>query len=67
MSIDSARRRFGATPYRGRSTCRPHPWILASFARFWACVETPCILLAVTLANLAIVKIVDALLDALHN
>lgn len=71
MSIGSARRRFGAWPHRSRTGDygRPSlaPDIAGAVKTAWACLEVLCILIGVTLGGVAVVRIVDALLDALHN
>ncbi|WP_457798235.1 hypothetical protein [Methylocystis sp. S23] len=60
MSIGSARRRFGATPCHGL-------WPAPRRIGIWRYFEATCILAGITFGNIAIVKIVDAFLDALHN
>lgn len=67
MSIGSARRRYDATLCRDRSTNPERPWLIASIGAAWRCLETPCVLISITVGAIAVVKIVDALLDALHN
>lgn len=67
MSIGSARRRYGATPCRDRSADPERPWRVAGLGAVWRCLETPCILIAIAVGNIAVVKVVDALLEALHN
>jgi hypothetical protein len=67
MSMGSAWRRFGATPCRIGPAKGPRPRLVAGIRQIWRRLEFPCILVALTLGNIGVVKIVDALLDALHN
>lgn len=67
MFIESARRRYAATPCRYRSTDPKRPWRVAGLGAVWRSLEAPCILIAIMAGAIAAVKVVDALLDALHN
>lgn len=67
MSIGGAGGCFGATPLRGRSANRLCFWIFARVPRVRRRMERSCILASLTLGAIAVVKIVDAFLDALHN
>jgi hypothetical protein len=69
MSIGSARRRIGASPCGGSG--RPSrlwlgPKVVDACLMTWRCLEAVGVFAALALGAIAVVKIVDALLDGIH-
>ncbi len=65
MSVGSARRRFCRASHRAHTDSgASQTQARSAFVR--RVIETICILFSITLGNIGVVKIVDALLDALH-
>ncbi|PPD44807.1 MAG: hypothetical protein CTY15_06310 [Methylocystis sp.] len=71
MSIGSARRRYGAPAFGDKQQEQKerrwlNPAILDACAAAWTCVQAVSLVAAIIFGNIAVVKIVDALLDELH-
>ena len=71
MTIGSAWRRFGAPTFGDKEQTEKertwlNPAILDACAAAWTFTQAVCLVAAIILGNIAVVKIVDALLDELH-
>jgi hypothetical protein len=71
MSIGSARRRYGAPTIRDKAQTKKertwlNPALLDACAAAWTCIQAASLVAAIIFGNIAVVKVVDALLDELH-